>query len=159
MEKVTYLSDKFINYKGETQQFVLCAVSYMLDDTTKSLSVGVSFTHPKDTFNEEIGETIAYNKAIDKPCCYLETDNKGVINTALVTCVLTNIVEQIQKNPGKFIAGYNDAEKKYKQTCEASKTWSQMTEEDKSFITKLVKVTDSQIKHFRNIWRLIDGKR
>jgi len=82
-------------------------------DELKELSVGVSITNTKDSFNEEFGKKIAYSKAKSNKKSFMLTNRPGFINEDVVNALLANYVKYIQKDPGSVIAGYDAAKKKY----------------------------------------------
>ena len=150
-EKVVYKEGTFTNYEGKVQKFIICAISrvpevntclslpdnneYMMEyygDELKELSVGVSITNTKDSFDEEFGKKIAYSKAksnkksfmlTNRPGfiskaksnkkSFMLTNRPGFINEDVVNALLANYVKYIQKDPGSVIAGYDAAKKKY----------------------------------------------
>ena len=102
-EKVAYANGEFVNYKLETQKFIICAVSeedcgtYVetnncvynaeddFDHPLKRLSVGVSITSTKDTYDEEVGKKIAYSKDKSTKSSFLITNRPGFINEDVVS--------------------------------------------------------------------------
>ena len=131
-EKVVYKAGTFTNYEGKVQKFIICAISrvpevntclslpdnneYVIEyygDELKELSVGVSITNTKDSFNEEFGKKIAYSKAKSNKKSFMLTNRPGFINEDVVNALLANYVKYIQKDPGSVIAGYDAAKKKY----------------------------------------------
>src|SRR5574344_732200 len=144
-EKVAYANGEFVNYKLETQKFIICAVSeedygtYVetnncvynaeddFDHPLKRLSVGVSITSTKDTYDEEVGKKIAYSKAKSTKSSFLITNRPGFINEDVVSALLTNYVKYIQKDPGSVIAGYDEAKKKYLETLALKNEYNAFT--------------------------------
>jgi ribosomal protein L16 Arg81 hydroxylase len=131
-EKVVYKEGTFTNYEDKVQKFIICAISrvpevntclslpdnneYMMEyygDELKELSVGVSITNTKDSFDEEFGKKIAYSKAKSNKKSFMLTNRPGFINEDVVNALLANYVKYIQKDPGSVIAGYDAAKKKY----------------------------------------------
>ena len=59
----------------------------------KELSVGVSITNTKDSFNEEFGKKIAYSKAKSNKKSFMLTNRPGFINEDVVNALLANYVK------------------------------------------------------------------
>lgn len=168
-EKVAYANGEFVNYKLETQKFIICAVSeedygtcvetnncvYNAEDDfdhpLKRLSVGVSITSTKDTYDEEVGKKIAYSKAKSTKSSFLITNRPGFINEDVVSALLTNYVKYVQKDPGSVIAGYDEAKKKYLETLALKNEYKAFTEEDKNKIQVLAKYTPEQLEKAKKL--------
>lgn len=145
-EYVKYVHSEFVDYEGKIHQFVVAGVSVPEPMTKegflisleadsdiysdgglflkeykpiKGLLIGVSVCSPKDEFNKELGEKIAYSKAVNikdvSTHTALYTPVPGLINDSVVTATLTNYAEYIKRNPGVVVKGYNEAERKYKE--------------------------------------------
>lgn len=169
-EKVVYKEGTFTNYEGKVQKFIICAISrvpevntclslpdnneYMMEyygDELKELSVGVSITNTKDSFNEEFGKKIAYSKAKSNKKSFMLTNRPGFINEDVVSALLTNYVKYIQKDPGSVIAGYDEAKKKYLETLALKNEYNAFTEEDKNKIQVLAKYTPEQLEKAKKL--------
>lgn len=124
---INYVIDSFINYKGEEQKFVLCVrttkSTNIISDVDpdiiptyyegfRDLYIGISICNPNDEFNEEIGKKIALGKTKSYIPKLVATE-PGIINNALVQALIKQEVTFIKNNPGKFIAGYDEAKRKY----------------------------------------------
>lgn len=141
---VEYLIDSFIDFKGQEHKIVACALSQVpeADDYTLSIgwvnpmtnemnydsteicrkvSIGISVCHPTDKFDEEMGKTKAYNKALHDPkCSTIYTSSRGVISKALVQTFLEQEIKFLKENPDRIIKGYSQEKAKFdkKQTLE-----------------------------------------
>lgn len=131
MYKVVYKHGTFINYKGSATEFILAAVSIPADyvlvpvgddfeldygeavDSPKILSLGLAVCREGDTWDEELGKKIAYNKAIKRRDHVLATTDSGIINTKVVEAIAEQEAAYMQVNPGRYIAGYDESKKKY----------------------------------------------
>ena len=116
-EKVQYLFDSFIDFKGEEHKFVICAVSQLVNNNSllcKKVTLGFSICNPGDEFNEEFGTTIAYNRAKSENCSHeLYVSKSGMINTKLVSALLEQEAEYLKRDPNSQIKGYREAENKF----------------------------------------------
>lgn len=143
-EYVKYIHKEFVDYMGKTHKFVVAGVSVMEPTTkdgdlisiegdsdieydngiflseytpVKGLLIGVSVCSPKDSYDEKLGEKIAYSKATNvkelSSHTALYTTTPGLINDEVVTAILNNYADYISRNPGAVIKGYNEAEAKY----------------------------------------------
>lgn len=119
VKRSIYLKDEFVDYEGLKRPVIMCAVSVIPDDGCKdykAFSIGISVCHKNDinNFNEELGKTIAYNKAISfKNVPLIETNTPGLISAELVDLVMKKEMQRFKENPGEYLAGYKDAQKKY----------------------------------------------
>lgn len=154
-DKVRFKSGEFTDFLGETRQFTFAAISYeteevvgyevdnkeetisQLVDDFKRLDLGVSVCNVGDEYNEELGRTVAEGKARKTPFACIVSDNKGVINEAVVEAMLTQEVEYMKQNPGKYIAGYNKQKAEYEETLVTQQEYDALGEEGKNIVTTL----------------------
>lgn len=169
-EKVVYLNGEFVNFKGETQKVILCAVSVCLQDSVivsgdiesdegvdgvvvnKALFIGVFIQNPKDTYNEEIGKKIAYSKA-KTTGSIITTNYSGFINSETVNCILNNLLNYIKKDPGVAIAGYDKALKKFKTNAALVEEWKKLPKEKQTLYETLAKTSDEEIATARKFFK------
>ena len=83
------------------------------NDVVKRVSLGFSVCNPEDTFNEELGKTIALGKAEKRPTGVLYATKAGMINTDLVESLITQEMQHFENNPGAVLAGYDKAKAAY----------------------------------------------
>lgn len=117
-EKVVFKQDQFVDFKGNTRNFCFCAISTVMDFgnpeiNMKRLDIGISIQNEADVYNPSIGKIIAEGKARKKPCGTIISSNIGMINTKVVSALLEQESEYFKENPGKYIAGYNNARDKH----------------------------------------------
>jgi len=151
-----FLTDSFIDYKGDTHQIVLCALSQSPEETEgdylmvawsngdtvdesadiyhdvyRMVSLGIAICCPADNkvFSEEIGRKIAQNRA-EKEVPKFVSLFPGVVNTTLVRAFLKQEMEFIKKNPEQFIVGYAEAKARYEKKLNLDKTIKNLTEEE-----------------------------
>lgn len=174
-ERINYLVDSFVDYKGVEHKFVVAAVSSTLPKTGEELGeiecyrdsevthevniyvedygtwdylgiigkvvrLGVAICNPTDVFNEQVGMRKAVARARNnEPAIYANIDNMGVINTELVKALLKQEAGFIKENPDAFIAGYNDAKKKFEYGKKMEKVAEGFTDFEKQVIENLEK--------------------
>ena len=83
------------------------------NDVVKRVSLGFSVCNPEDTFNEELGKTIALGKAEKRPAGVLYATTAGMINTDLVESLITQEMQHFENNPGAVLTGYDKAKAAY----------------------------------------------
>ena len=122
-ERIETLVDSFVDANGDTRHFVVAAVSEMfteddepgtvlnylgdeVGDVIKGLKLGFAICNPCDTFNEELGKTIAIGRARKNADYALLASEPGFINTPLVLAFLAQEAEYFKHNPESHIAGY-----------------------------------------------------
>ncbi len=126
-EKIETLVDQFVDANGDTRHFVIAAISEVLpnndelsseavvydewdsntiDVLVKGIKIGFAICNPTDTFNEEIGKTIAIGRARKNASYALYATELGFINTKLVRAFLEQEAEYFKHNPEYKIAGY-----------------------------------------------------
>lgn len=122
-EHIAYLVDSFVDANGDERHFVVAAVSEVFTDddepsyvadlygneiceVVKGLKIGFSICNPTDTFNEEMGITIAVGRARKNAEYALVASSHGYINTKTVQAFLEQEAEYFKHNPEYLIKGY-----------------------------------------------------
>lgn len=137
--KTEFKIDKFVDYAGVEREFILAAVSVPLPtetcifmpepdsyngvfysnnvyvDLEKYLFIGMSIRNPEDKYDEEIGKRIAVGKALKGKGKQLYASHAGLINTKMVQALLEQEAEYFKRDPQSYIAGYRNAEKRWKE--------------------------------------------
>ena len=141
--KTEFKIDKFVDYAGIEREFILAAVSVPLpskayvyvpdpesytkyndnfvyaDDyavpTEKYLLIGMSVRNAEDKYDEEIGKRIAVGKALKGKGKQIYASHAGLINTKMVQALLEQEAEYFKRDPQSYIAGYRNAEKRWKE--------------------------------------------
>lgn len=131
---------KFTDFEGKEHIVTVCAYTYDGLSNERVLGIGYSITNPLDNYNEEVGKTIAKNRAMDGPAvmCY----KRGFLNSELVNSILKRETEYICNNPEKFIAGYAEARKKYYNKMEIEKLKNSLTENENTLVNILKQGVD-----------------
>lgn len=151
-----FLTDSFIDFKGETHRVTLCALSQSpeatdgddlmvawtdgdtVDDSAdifhevfRVVSLGMAICCPSDekVFSEEIGKRIAKNRA-EKAVPKFVSLFPGVVNTTLIRAFLNQEMEYIKKNPEQFIIGYSEAKARYDKKVNLDKTIKNLTQDE-----------------------------
>ena len=163
MYKVVYKQGNFIDYKGAQVNFILAAVSIPTNtvlvpvdedgfedpekeqyESTKILSLGIAVQRSEDTWDEERGKQIAYGKAIKRRNHVLAATDRGIINTKVVEAILAQEASYMQVNPGRYIAGYDEARDKYLAAKAKEEYMNSLTAEEKLAINVVASVKDPQ---------------
>lgn len=87
--------------------------SYMNVDLTKMIKIGIAVQCVDDEYNEEIGQKIAYGKAVKYYDHILIVSRPGMINTIMVDALLQQEAEHFKKNPESYIPSYNKRKKNW----------------------------------------------
>lgn len=102
-----YIVDYFVDSKGGRHDFVICAVLKEYDlSGVYCLDLGYSICNPNDTFNVELGKTIALGRANKAKESSLFAFNKGSLNIKIICALLESEAAYLKRNPGYKIAGY-----------------------------------------------------
>lgn len=142
--KTEFLIDKFKDYTGQEREFILAAVSvpapiescvqfpdfdslvcdysdcvdYEQDcvlPLEKLLLIGMSVRNADDKYDEEIGKRIAVGKAMKYKGKQLLLSHAGLANTKMIRALLEQEAEYFKRDPQSYIAGYRNAEKRWKE--------------------------------------------
>ena len=135
-----FVKGSFVDFKGIEHKFTLAGVVTKVDACTlvdneedfstysidKVLSIGISICNPGDSnkvgdeYNDKIGMFQAEGRA---KVCRKENEIRkvfvtkgGMLNEFIVEAFLKDTAENLAKNPGLFIKGYNTAKKKWENT-------------------------------------------
>lgn len=130
-EKVEYKFGEFTDFNGVTRKFIVAAVSrpvntmyvaeygkdnHSAPEINKVLSIGIAICNPVDTYDEETGKRIAYNKAVaTNNSLKLYASFSGMINTKMVDALIDQEIAYFKNYPESHIKGYNEAYYKYMQ--------------------------------------------
>lgn len=131
--RIEYYESSFFDFLKQEHKFVIAAYSHF-EDGQKVVSLGVAFTHPEDKYNAGLGKSIALTRA--KTSDYkLVASHPGMISYGLVNQLLQQEAFYISQNPGKYIKGYTDAEKKYKKNKAKEAAFSKLDKADKETVS------------------------
>ena len=128
-EKIEYKFGEFTDFSGQVRKFTVAAVSRVVNMLyissydmafngnpciNKTLSIGIAICNPSDTYDEETGKRIAYNKAVsDGNSLVLYATSAGIINTKMVDALIDQEIDYFKNYPESHIQGYKTAERKY----------------------------------------------
>jgi hypothetical protein len=140
--RVVFRNGVFTDYKGNQRQYIVAAVSertqnangnysvvieesdkpdeIIYSDAVKKLTLGFAICSPEDKWNEELGKTIALGKAVKRPSRVMWVSHAGMINNDVVNALIEQEMKFFENNPGSIIAGYDEAQRKYKQSLSKS---------------------------------------
>lgn len=144
--RTEYVIGDFVDFKGQTRQFIMAAVSMEIEDgyveekIVKKVVIGLSICNPDDEWDEELGKKIARGKAINRKTriSSLYATDKGSINSTLVRAYLQQEAEFLAHNPGKYIKRYNLDKDHYEYEQKIEKARSGLSEAEKKVISGLV---------------------
>lgn len=102
-----------IEYVPASTEKFIDEVDEVLAPVTKMLSVGVATRCVRDTHDADLGVRIAYGKALKLLDHSLYVSHPGMINTKMVKALLEQEAEHFKKDPGSYLAGYNEAKARY----------------------------------------------
>ena len=119
-ERVQYLTDTFTDYEGVERNFTICAVTiYDNYNYNPITSFGISVCKKEDIskYSSELGQRIAYGKAMKNPFADVICNMKGGMNTEICKAYLNTFAKYFKEDPSIAIAGYkkvNDPKNKGK---------------------------------------------
>lgn len=121
-ERIETFVGKFIDDYGDERNFVMAAISAVLDgddpcyitdedgyyeqDLVKGVKIGYSICNPIDEFDEDLGVTIAVGRARKNSEWALLATQPGYINSKVVQAFLEQEANYLAENPERYIAGY-----------------------------------------------------
>lgn len=150
---VNYLIGEFVNYAGQKQQVVICAITSdpfcthiaKLDDSGdrynsmeayRQLHLGISIQNPNDPVNVELGKKIAFGKALSNIPALVSTI-PGVITKEVVDSLMTNTLKYVKNSPENFITTYAKNRDKYNKQVKLNEKFNNLSSEDKELVSKL----------------------
>lgn len=165
---VIYKVDSFIDYTGKKRMIVACALSEtpgddqydllvgwvdrndriqtnakLCHEVYRMVTIGIAVCNPEDTFNEEVGRKIAYNKAKNiESLPRLYAPCKGVITKELVDTFLDQQIQFFKEHPETIIKGYAEAACQYEQEQAAITTVENLSEDEKTVFNFALKGCD-----------------
>ena len=106
------------------------------DKVVKSVSIGVSICNPEDEFNYVIGCKKAQARAKNSNATLYATKS-GMINTTMVTGLLTQEAEYLKNNPDAYIKGYEESKRAYIEKQKKADIFTALPEQAKDTINYL----------------------
>ena len=106
------------------------------DKVVKSVSIGVSICNPEDEFNYVIGCKKAQARAKNSNATLYATKS-GMINTTMVTGLLTQEAEYLKNNPDAYIKGYEESKRAYLEKQKKADIFTALPEQAKDTINYL----------------------
>lgn len=171
VESVMYMTGSFNDWLGQEHKFVVAAVTVLHEDEMmlgtvennlqgkylipvkeyngdghlqKSVFIGVSVCCPLDKFNEEIGQKIAYNRAITgkRPQAWISSNIGGMLGPKVVKALLQQEVDHIAAYPGSVIPGYNESKAKYEAKLSAQQQYEALPTPEKEIVLAAINGCD-----------------
>ena len=123
------IKGQFVDYRGETRDYTMVAVSIPFKDVAKFgpfgiygsmpvekiLTIGVAVRCNRDKDNG-MGARIAYGKAVKNLDHTLMATHSGLINTTMVGALLQQEAAFFEKDPGMYLKGYDNDRRRYEAT-------------------------------------------
>ena len=106
------------------------------DAVVKSVSIGVSICNPEDEFNYVMGCKKAQARAKNSNATLYATKS-GMINTTMVTGLLTQEAEYLKNNPDAYIKGYKESKRAYLEKQKKADIFTALPEQAKETINYL----------------------
>ena len=106
------------------------------DKVVKSVSIGVSICNPEDEFNYVVGCKKAQARAKNSNATLYATKS-GMINTTMVTGLLTQEAEYLKNNPDAYIKGYEESRRAYLEKQKKADIFTALPEQAKDTINYL----------------------
>ena len=106
------------------------------DTVVKSVSIGVSICNPEDEFNYVVGCKKAQARAKNSNATLYATKS-GMINTTMVTGLLTQEAEYLKNNPDAYIKGYEESKRAYLEKQKKADIFTALPEQAKETINYL----------------------
>ena len=161
--KASYKVDEFTDYAGNVRKFIIAAVSIpahgvveeydkdeeefvIVNNYEKVLSIGVSVCSPSDTFDEKLGVTIAEGKAIKNQDHAMYVSDAGLVNDKFVDALLEQEVTFFKKDPGHYLAGYDNDAKKYRERKQVKEYEKNLDEDAKVAYNYLKSASSNDIR-------------
>ena len=166
-QSINAVKSSFTDYAGKSHDFVVVAiVSTFKSDNLQvtslgntelkfrekikeGIQIGVSICNPEDKFNDDMGLSMAKDRALQSEVSLYSTDN-GHISPTLIKALIFQEVEFIKSNPGKYIKGYNEAKERYFKRKEMAEINDSLNETERGIIKRLSKdaeFSDKVIKY------------
>ena len=106
------------------------------DKVVKSVSIGVAICNPEDEFNYVVGCKKAQARAKNSNATLYATKS-GMINTTMVTGLLTQEAEYLKNNPDAYIKGYEESRRAYLEKQKKADIFTALPEQAKDTINYL----------------------
>lgn len=116
-ERIETLTSYYNDFAGRTHYFIVAVVANKVENTAYlnpviEVRLGLSICNPEDEFNLDYGTTKAVERA-KGAYPVLVSYELGLINSEFLKFIIEKEVAYIKKNPGKYIKGYSEAERKW----------------------------------------------
>lgn len=162
---MNYLTGSFVNYAGQTQQVIICAITsepccsyrYVVDEeddegmlftpVKRQLNLGISIQNPNDSINEELGKKIAFGKATNSTPVMVSTI-PGIITKEVVDAVMAKTLKYVQNSPENYIATYAKNKAKFDSNKQLLDKYNNLSDEDKKLVDILKTKNIDELKEF-----------
>ena len=151
-EIASYKLGQFVDFKGVERLVVACAVSMPVKEgltatwnipgvedsfeIVRAVSIGIAVYNPEDEFNYVVGCKKAQARAKNSNATLYATKS-GMINTTMVTGLLTQEAEYLKNNPDAYIKGYKESKRAYLEKQKKADIFTALPEQAKETINYL----------------------
>lgn len=151
------IQDSFVDYAGQTHNFVIAAISEgfkedegpeivgvdgleteVLGTVIKGVKIGISICNPTDEWNERAGVCRAVARAEEAEYALLST-SRGYINEHVVKALLASEARYIKNNPEQYIPGYAEMKARFLKNKEMEEVQKNFTEVERIVVENLEK--------------------
>lgn len=150
---VNYLTGNFVNYAGQSQQVIICAITsepinnknYIVNfkdnashviSTKRILQLGISIQNPNDPINEELGKKIAFGKAVNSNPTMVSAI-PGIITKEVVDAIMQKTLKYVQNSPENYITTYAKNKAKFNANKQLLDKYNNLSDEDKKLVDLL----------------------
>ena len=160
-EVVKYLKGSFKDFEGKLRDVTVCAVNYdpweedrddiaCLSEATpdnldiyRALNIGVAIRNPEDIDDEAKGEKIAYNRAMFN-CPSLLATHSCAFKPAIIEAVMKCELQHVFENPGQYIKGYAEKEKRAMFITNTHKEYEELSLSEKIVVDSIREGVDAE---------------
>lgn len=129
--------------------------NYEKDGTiAETLFIGVSICNPSDSYSQNLGEAIAFGKAMSgkKPRKWFASCIKGMFTDAIINAVIDEEIANVQRYPENYIKGYIKAKLKFEKAKILRDEFLHLNENERKLVMTL-SAGDDTIKALTRIAR------
>lgn len=157
--KKTFVYGYFRDYMDMVHNVTICGVTMNEDvvkysyNCDKILCIGISICNSNDKYDKEKGDRIASGRACSEKGILMTSSDGGMFNTNTVQALLENLLAYVVNNPGKYIKGYDESEKKYKEQIELNKLAETLSEDEYQYYATLARATSEEFETARKLFK------
>lgn len=160
-EVVNYYYGGFVDYAGKKHFYTIAAAiedardlsvisidNEVIVDCFQSISIGIAICNPEDHYDYKYGAKLAKSRALQADPVFFATIKA---NSKIIDTILQSTADSINRDPGKYIPGYNDAKKKYGEAQSIMQMRKNFTDEEISILSKVLSSPSSLDKIYKYV--------